>query len=131
MGKNINLAIFLGESENNLAPIETEIIIEMMIIRLFKNFLAQPQLKKLADTVEDLSEEILGITFDKLYNTTNHMKLIQHQYKIPTLIATSKFMRYKMKISPTFNCAKCPHGSVETLEHIYVHCPKNIIFSKE
>ena len=102
-----------------------------MIIKPSNSFLAQSQLKKWSETLSGLTEELLGSTFDNLYNTTNHMKLIQHQYKILTMIATTKFMRYKMKISPSLNCAQCPPGSVETLEHIYINCPNhNTFFNK-
>ena len=124
IGENINLTIFTGENRNNLALPETKKIREMMIMKPLNSFLALPQLKKWSDSLTGLTEELLGSTFDNLYHTTNHMKLIQHQYKILTMIATSKLMRYKMKISPSFHCVKCPPGSVETLEHIYINCPR-------
>ena len=42
--------------------------------------------------------------FYNLYCTTNNYKLIQHQYKIMMKIATSKYLRYKMKIENNYNC---------------------------
>jgi hypothetical protein len=69
------------------------------------HFWHSPNRENWADILSDLSVsgELLVITFENLYNTINHMKLIQHQYKILTMKATSKFMRYKTKISTTFN----------------------------
>ena len=101
-----------------------------MIIKPVNTFMSQPQFRKWSDTLGGITKETWAGTFDNLYKTTNHMKLIQHQYKILTMIATSKYMRYNMKINSSFNCAQCHPGSVETLEHIYIECPKHDIFFK-
>ncbi len=70
--------------------------------------------------------------FDNLYTITNNYKLIQHQYKIFTRIATSNYIRHKMKISNTYTCSKCfPLVVPETLEHIYLKCPQTITFHKK
>jgi hypothetical protein len=65
--------------------------------------------------------------FYNLYCTTNNYKLIQHQYKILMKIATSKYLRYKMKIENNYNCDNCVNQR-ETLEHIYLECPKTLTF---
>ena len=65
--------------------------------------------------------------FFNLYSTTNNYKLIQHQYKIFMKIATSKYLRHKMKIENNKNCDVCVN-TCETLEHIYLECPKTLAF---
>ena len=49
-----------------------------------------------------------------------HFKLIQHQYKILTMIATSKYIRYKMKIETSHECSHCLANNIETLKHMYL-----------
>ena len=63
-------------------------------------------------------------TFHYLYSTTNNFKLIQHQYKILSRIATSGYIRHKMKIAESPLCFSCGSSShqIETLEHIYIKC---------
>ena len=60
---------------------------------------------------------------------TRNFKLLQFQYKLLMRISTCRYMRYKMKIdvvSP--NCLYCP-SKLETLQHIFLECPKSIILS--
>ncbi len=64
--------------------------------------------------------------FSSLHKTTNNFKLKQHQFKIFYNIATSRYMRFKMKIEDTGSCHFC--GCLETLDHIYFKCPKSIAF---
>ena len=45
-------------------------------------------------------------------------------------IATSKYLRYKMKIENSYNCDICVN-TCETLEHIYIHCPKTLAFLEQ
>ena len=40
------------------------------------------------------------------------------------MIATSKYMRYKMKIDTSYECSHCLAGTIETLKHLYLECPK-------
>ena len=77
-----------------------------------------------------------GRTFNFLYGSVKNFKLIQHQYKLLLRIATSGYMRHKMKISPSPECYQCgsspnPTYSIETLEHIYLKCPISIKFRQE
>ena len=65
-----------------------------------------------------------------IYSTTNNYKLIQHQYKIFMKIATSKYLRYKMKIENNPNCHICVN-IFETLGHIYLECPKTLAFLEQ
>jgi hypothetical protein len=51
----------------------------------------------------------------------------ENQYKILMKIATSKYLRYKMKIENNYNCDNCVNQR-ETLEHIYLECPKTLTF---
>lgn len=64
-------------------------------------------------------------TFDYLYSSTNNFRLIQHQYKIIARIATSGYMRHKMKLADSPLCSQCDIKlhQCETLEHIYLKCP--------
>ena len=60
---------------------------------------------------------------------TRNFKLLQFQYKLLMKISTCRYMRYKMKIdivSP--NCLYCP-SRPETLQHIFLECPKSIMLS--
>ena len=54
--------------------------------------------------------------------STNNFKLIQFQFKLLMRISTCKYMRYKMNIAKDNDqCSLC-HMSLETLEHIFIHC---------
>ena len=69
--------------------------------------------------------EILASMYKSL---TNNFKLLQFQYKLIMRISTCRYMRFKMQIdrdSP--NCGLC-HGPIESLPHIYLHCPMTIQF---
>ena len=46
------------------------------------------------------------------------------------MIATSKYMRYKMKIENSYECTNCTAGTIETLKHIYLDCPQTQMFYK-
>ena len=59
-----------------------------------------------------------------------HFKLIQHQCKILTMIATSKYIRYKMKIETSHEGSHCLANNIETLKHIYMECPRTQKFYK-
>ena len=64
--------------------------------------------------------------FFHLIKASNNFKLIQHQFKILYRIATSRYLRFKMKIDGDPNCPKC--GELETLEHIYINCQYSLDF---
>ena len=67
------------------------------------------------------------LVFRNLYGgfTKNH-KIVQFQYKLLMRISTCRYMRHKMKIDMiTPNCTFCL-TNVETLEHIYLYCPKTV-----
>jgi hypothetical protein len=68
--------------------------------------------------------------FKNLYATTNNFKLIQHQYKVFMRIATCRYTRFKMKLEDSVTCSFCP-DTAETLEHIYINCPKSIEFREK
>ena len=87
-------------------------------------FLAIPQLLNWSNEIEGLkSEQVWLCVFTNLYKLSNHFKLIQHQYKMFMMIATSRYMRHKMKIENSYECIHCHAGTVETLKHIYLDCP--------
>ena len=46
-------------------------------------------------------------------------------------IATSKYLRYKMKISSSYSCSLCFPAATETLDHIYLKCPKTLPFKEK
>jgi hypothetical protein len=104
---------------------------EMMTINPVNTYMAQPQFKKWSHTVGGITKEMWAATFNDFYKSTNHMKLIEHRYKIIKMIATSMYMRYKMKTDSRLNCIQCHAGCEETLEHILVECPKLEIFLEE
>ena len=64
--------------------------------------------------------------FLNLTKASNNFVLIQHHYKILYRIATSRYLRFKMKIDSNPHCQNC--GALETLEHIYLYCPYSIQF---
>ena len=64
--------------------------------------------------------------FLHLIKASNNFILIQHHYKILYRIATSRYLRFKMKIDNNPHCQKC--GELETLEHIYIYCPYSLQF---
>ncbi len=80
------------------------------------------------DTLIDLNWRKV---FENLYKASNNFKLLQHQYKIFMQIATNKYHRYKMKITTSYNCYFCGPETVETLEHIYLKCPKTVNFKQK
>ena len=59
--------------------------------------------------------------FQCLYQTTNTNKLREFQYKLIHRIATSRYMRKKMKIETSDLCHMC-EVNVETLEHQQLNC---------
>ena len=46
-------------------------------------------------------------------------------------IATNKYHRFKMKIDKSYNCTFCTPEQIETLEHIYLKCPKTFQFRQK
>ena len=62
---------------------------------------------------------------------SRNFKLIQFQYKLMMRISTCRYMRYKMKIvTDSAMCSLCSN-SLETLSHIYLHCPHTSTFVGE
>ena len=59
--------------------------------------------------------------FQCLYQTTSTNKLREFQYKLIHRIATSRYMRKKMKIDSSDLCHMC-EVNVETLEHQQLNC---------
>ena len=71
---------------------------------------------------ENLSSDIPWLdTFECLYQTTSTNKLLEFHYKLTHRIATSRYMRKKMKIESTDLCHMC-EVNVETLEHQQLYC---------
>ena len=66
--------------------------------------------------------------FKNLYSGfTRNYKLIQFQYKLLLRISTCRYMRHKMKIDTTSPvCFHC-NLELETLDHIFLKCPKTTI----
>ena len=128
----INLSIFLGDRNGTLVHTDTKTIREMLIISQNFEFLSQPQFHKWSTDIPELQNEVTWQNiFTNMYKISNHNRLVQHQYKILTLIATSKYMRFKMKIENDHQCLKCPPGTSETLKHIYLECPANQAFMQK
>ena len=72
--------------------------------------------------------EVLNNLF---FSITNNYKLIQFQYKLLMRISTCRYMRYKMNIvKDTDQCSLC-HVALETLEHIFFHCPSTKAFNNK
>ena len=64
-----------------------------------------------------------------IFNITNNRKLTQFQYKFIMRISTSKYMRHKMKIETNSTCSQCNNSGVpETLDHIFIQCPRSKTF---
>ena len=122
---SISLQIFLGSDLKSVIDPSCKEIRGAMIQSSRQICLSCPQFEKWSNELEGLSNEKWTEIFVKLYKQSNHMKLIQHQYKIYTQIATSKYLRFKMKISSSPTCSNCHGGKVETLEHIYLNCEEN------
>ena len=59
--------------------------------------------------------------FETLYLTSGTNKLLEFQFKLIHRVATSRYMRKKMKIDNTDLCHLCGI-SVETIEHQQLHC---------
>ena len=68
--------------------------------------------------------------FINIYNICRNQKLIQFQYKLLMRISTSRYMRNKMGIAADNLCTHCNvSGNIETLEHIFFHCPTSKLFT--
>ena len=65
--------------------------------------------------------------FETLYMTTGTNKLLEFQYKLIHRVATSRYMRKKMKIVTTDLCHLCGI-SIETIEHQQFNCTYTKIF---
>ena len=79
---------------------------------------------------EKLSSDIPWFdAFECLYQTTSTNKLLEFQYKLMHRIATSRYMRKKMKIESTDLCHMC-EVNVETLEHQQLYCTHTQKFRK-
>ena len=98
----------------------------MLVVRPGMEILSIPQFNQWSNDTEGLNnEEMWAQTLKNLYKISNHYKLIQHQYKILTMIATSKYiMLYKMKIEKSHECSHCLANTIETLKHIHMECPR-------
>ena len=59
--------------------------------------------------------------FETLYMTSGTNKLLEFQFKLVHRVATSRYMRKKMKIDTTDLCHMCGM-SIETLEHQQIDC---------
>ena len=95
-------------------------------------FLSQSQFLKWSTDVPELKYEVMWQNlFTNSYKIFNHNRLIQHQYKVLTLMVTSKYMCFKMKIENDLQCLKCPPGTIETLKHIYLDCTANQAFKQK
>jgi len=60
-------------------------------------------------------------SFETLYTTSGTNKLLEFQYKLIHRVATSRYMRKKMKIETTDLCHLCGI-SIETIEHQQLDC---------
>ena len=124
IGYGINLTVLLTEDRTSLTEPDSKTIREKMIVSPEIKYLSIPQFTKWANIIEQLKDEATWAhIFENLYKLSNHFKLIQHQYKIFTMIATSRYMRYKMKIENSYECPHCLSGTIENLQHIYLDCP--------
>ena len=122
----ISLSILLGEDKTSILMTDSKKIREMLVVRPAMEILSIPQFSQWSNDIEGLkNEEMWAQTLKNLYKISNHYKLIQHQYKILTMIATSKYMRYKMKIETSHECSHCLANTIETLKHIYMDCPRS------
>ena len=68
---------------------------EMIVLRPEMVFFSIPQFINWTKDIEGLNDEhirTLTVTLTDLYKLSNHHKLIQHQYEIFTMIATSEYM---------------------------------------
>ena len=63
------------------------------------------------------------------YNTIRDNYYIYFNYRILHRILGTNHLMYKMQISQTENCRLCENAS-ETLIHLFLSCPKSIIFWK-
>ena len=61
------------------------------------------------------------LVFETLYMTTGTNRLLEFQFKLIHRVATSRYMRKKMKIDNTDLCHLCG-TSVETIEHQQIQC---------
>ena len=124
--ENICLKILI-DNDRSITGITSKLIREKMLST--PNTDNVTQLKYWVDLFpQNVQEEICWQEiFKNLYATTNNFKLIQHQYKIFMRIATCRYTRYKMKLESNTNCTFCLN-TPETLEHIYLYCPKTVQF---
>ena len=121
----ISLSTLLGEDKTSILMTDSKKIREMLVVRPGLEIRSIPQFSQWSNDIEGLkNEEMWAQTLKNLYKISNHYKLIQHQYKILTMIATSKYMRYKMKIETSHECSHCLANTIETLKHIYMECTR-------
>ena len=129
---DINLSLFFCDAYSSTPTnIVTKTIRQMMSLK--HDPFTNHQLNFWANQCQLISRGV-GIDwssiFSSLYKITNNFKLIQHQYKIFMKVATCRYMRHKMKITNSPHCCFCGPGTLETLEHIYLKCPKTLNFLK-
>ena len=87
----MSLSILLGEDKTSVLMTDSKKIREILVVRPGMEILSMPQFSQWSNDIEGLSnEEMWAQTFKKLYKISNHYKLIQHQYKILTMTATSE-----------------------------------------
>lgn len=127
----INLSLFFGDSDPTPTNIVTKSIRHAMLLSCdpysshqLNFWLNQCQLSNSSVKIE------WGGIFTSLYKISNNFKIIQHQYKIFMKIATSRYSRHKMKIASSPHCCFCGPDTLETLDHIYLKCPKTLAFQK-
>ena len=87
----------------------------MVVLRPEMEFFSIPQFNNWTKDIEGLNDErTRTLTLTDLYKLSNHLKLIQHQYEIFTMIATSEYMCNKLKIETSYECSHCLEGTPET-----------------
>ena len=128
MDSAISLMTLIAEDRTSITDPSSKTIRDIITVSPNFEILSTPQFKKWSNQIEGLCEQTWTVILEKLYKLTNHYKLIQHQYQIFTMIATSKYMRYKMKIDNSFTCSHCTAGKIEDLSHIYLECASTANF---
>ena len=115
----INLSILSGNGNSTLVNMGSKTTKEMHIISQNYEFLSQSQFRTWSSDISELKNEVIWhYLFTNIYKISDHNWLILRQYRIFTMIATSRYTRYKMQIDNDHQRLKCPLGTMETLKHI-------------